>query len=133
MQARHAMQAGMASKKPAGTGGLIHRRLPGRLAQDRVVSRVGRWLASQARMTASTSAERRVFSQSLSRLSSQDGPDTIGEAAMADFSSSSSAAGNSYSIDAPHSASDIFRRPFTTGYLAPNSGRTRLPRRRLVS
>src|SRR5262249_58076348 len=55
-------------------------------------------------MTLSTSAERRVFCQSLRRISSQDGPDTIGEAAMADLSSSSSAAGNSYSINAPHSA-----------------------------
>jgi hypothetical protein len=102
------------------------------LDYESAASRVGRWLANQARTTASTSAERRVFSQSLSRISSQDGPDTIGDAATARLSSSRSA-GNSYSIDAPYSASDIFRRPFKTGYLAPNIGRTRLSIQRLVS
>src|SRR5262249_46645255 len=54
-----------------------------------------------------------------SRSSSQEGPLTIGEAAMARLSSSSSAAGNSYSIDALHSGPGLFRRPFTAGYAGP--------------
>src|SRR6267142_2110882 len=95
-------------------------------AQDSAVSRVARWLASQARMTVSTSSEWRVFSQSLSRISSHDGPDKIGEAATARLSFSRSA-GNSYSIDALHSASGYFDDRLRQVTRTPNHDKTRLP------
>jgi hypothetical protein len=95
-----------AKNPPDGPAGWFS--LAGQDAQDKIVRRAARSLASQANTTRSTSAERRVFFQSANRVSSQDGPVTIGEAAIALMISSRPAAGNSYCIDALHSRSRAY-------------------------